>query len=192
MLPMILVQVLLIPNFLVGVLSVSTELVPIEASQQKNSQSLVVSQHDNAVINRGSFSVVPTFIWPVPHNSIGDGFGVFRSATDSIHMGVDIFPGLGTPILSTNAGIVTVVGSTGSYGYHVEIFDGSQYTMLYAHMIAGSIPSDIYVGANVTTGQVIGKVGGTGRVTAVHLHFEIHVNGRAIDPMPVMRRLVTF
>lgn len=132
---------------------------------------------------------IPNFIWPVPHDRTGEGFGVWRPDTNSYHHGIDIFPGEGTQIVSATSGtVVKVEQGEGSYGYAVMIYDGYQYTTVYAHMIAGSILEDIYVGATVKQGQPIGLVGNTGRSTGAHLHFEIRDNGVAVNPYPIMQK----
>jgi murein DD-endopeptidase MepM/ murein hydrolase activator NlpD len=133
---------------------------------------------------------VPSFIWSVDHSRTGEGFGTPRPETNSIHMGFDIFPGEGTPILASTSGtVIKVEYGIGSYGYMVEIYDGYQYSTLYAHMIAGSFEEyGISLGTEVTQGQVIGLVGNTGRSTAPHLHFEIKSFGVQVDPEPIMAK----
>lgn len=139
---------------------------------------------------RGPGIYTPSFIWSVDHSRTGEGFGVPRPETNSIHMGFDIFPGEGTPILASTSGtVVKVEYGTGSYGYMVEIYDGYQYSTLYAHMIAGSFEEyGISVGTQVKQGQVIGLVGDTGRSTNAHLHFEIKSFGVQVDPEPIMAK----
>jgi murein DD-endopeptidase MepM/ murein hydrolase activator NlpD len=142
----------------------------------------------DATRDRGIY--VPSFIWSVDHSRTGEGFGIPRPETNSIHMGFDIFPGEGTPILASTSGtVIKVEYGTGSYGYMVEIYDGYQYSTLYAHMITGSFEEyGISVGTQVTQGQVIGLVGNTGRSTAPHLHFEIKSFGVQVDPEPIMEK----
>jgi len=140
--------------------------------------------------SRGLGIYIPKFIWPVSNGRMGEGFGVPRPETNSVHMGVDLFPGEGTPILAATDGVVVKVEEgTGSYGYMVEIYDGYEYSTLYAHMIAGSFADyGISVGTAVKQGQVIGLVGNTGRSTGAHLHFEIKDFDTKVDPMPVMQK----
>jgi len=142
---------------------------------------------------RGPGIYTPNFIWPVDHSKINDGFGVWRPDTKSYHMGIDIFPGEGSEIHATSDGVVTKVEyGTGSYGFMVKIYDGYEYSTLYAHMIAGSFEQyGISVGTKVKQGQVIGLVGNTGRSTAPHLHFEIHDMDTQVDPEPIMARHAT-
>ena len=142
---------------------------------------------------RGPGIYTPNFIWPVDHSKINDGFGVWRPDTNSYHMGIDIFPGEGSEIHAASDGVVTKVEyGTGSYGFMVKIYDGYEYSTLYAHMIAGSFEQyGISVGTKVKQGQVIGLVGSTGRSTAPHLHFEIHDMDTQVDPEPIMARYAT-
>jgi len=110
-----------------------------------------------------------------------------------MHMGMDIFPGEGTEIRAATSGVVVKVEEgVGSYGYMVKIYDGYQYSTLYAHMIAGSFAQyGISVGTQVTQGQVIGLVGNTGRSSGPHLHFEIQDEDVQVNPEPLMAKYAT-
>lgn len=96
------------------------------------------------------------------------------------HKGMDFTSPTGTPIYATGNGTVVEVDykRTG-YGYHVTIDHGYGYETLYAHM------SKILVkkGDKVKKGQEIGQVGSTGSSTAPHLHYEVHKDGKAVDPI---------
>lgn len=142
---------------------------------------------------RGPAIYIPNFIWPVVHDRIGEGFGVWRPDTNSYHRGIDIFPGEGSIIVAAHDGVVTKVEEGGgSYGYMVEIYDNYQYTTVYAHMIAGSFAQyGISVGTQIKQGQPIGLVGNTGRSTGPHLHFEVRDEDSIIDPAPFMARYAT-
>jgi murein DD-endopeptidase MepM/ murein hydrolase activator NlpD len=159
---------------------------------QVQTQSLVTNDFtQDAHRDIGIF--IPNFIWPVDHSKNGEGFGVWREDTKSYHMGIDIFPGEGAEIRAATNGVVTKVEyGTDSYGYMVKIYDGYQYSTLYAHMIAGSFEQyGISVGTKVTQGQVIGLVGNTGRSTGPHLHFEIQDEGVQVNPQPLMDKYAT-
>ncbi len=97
----------------------------------------------------------------------------------AFHGGIDFRAGTGTPILATADGEVTNAGRSGGYGKIVEIRHSSGLSTRYAHMSA----IDVRVGQHVSTGDVIGKVGSTGRSTGPHLHYEVRRNGSTIDPM---------
>jgi murein DD-endopeptidase MepM/ murein hydrolase activator NlpD len=98
----------------------------------------------------------------------------------AMHQGVDFAGPYGTPIRSSAPGKIIKAGWSGGYGKMVEIDHGNGVTSRYAHL------SRIHVkrGDRVSAGEDIGKMGSTGRSTGSHLHFEIRVDGRAVDPMP--------
>lgn len=154
--------------------------------KQKEGQTLTASNYIAPPRERGFF--VPKFMWPVPKDHYNEGFGVWRKDTNSRHNGLDLMPGYGTTIVSATDGVVLKAESSGSYGVHVIIFDGGYYTMVYAHMIEGSIPANIAPGTTVRMGDPIGQVGNTGLSTGPHLHFEIRDGDTPIDPWPVMNK----
>lgn len=96
----------------------------------------------------------------------------------SMHTGIDLANSSGTAILASRGGIVERVGYEGSYGKIVIINHGGGLTSLYAHLSSYSVK----VGQKVERGQRIGSMGSTGRATGSHLHFEIRVNGTAVNP----------
>ena len=113
-------------------------------------------------------------------------FGERNSENENVseyHTGIDIGTEYGVDIKSAVTGIVTLVSNVGDYGKQVRIRNNN-VTTLYAHC------SDIFVkeGDIVADGQVIGKVGSTGNSTGPHLHFEIRVDDRCLDP----EKLVSF
>jgi murein DD-endopeptidase MepM/ murein hydrolase activator NlpD len=96
----------------------------------------------------------------------------------SMHPGIDFRADVGQPIYATAAGKVTHAGWDGGYGKMVQIDHGEGLVTRYGHMSQ----VDVAVGQHVHAGQVIGHVGSTGRSTGPHLHYEIRVNGEAINP----------
>ena len=94
------------------------------------------------------------------------------------HPGIDISALAGTPILATADGVVTFAGNRVGYGKTVEIDHGYGYKTRYAH--AGSI--SVKRGQRVERGTVLGEVGKTGLATAPHLHYEVLVDGRQVNP----------
>ncbi|RKR73075.1 M23 family metallopeptidase [Frondihabitans australicus] len=132
--------------------------------------------------------------WPFPGGApISSGFGARQVARCSFcstnHLGLDFTPGAGTPIHSVAAGVVSRVDrGSGALGVNVwvdHVIAGRAVTTVYAHMLAGS-PA-VAPGQRVAVGQVLGRVGSTGNSTGAHLHFEVHVAGRAVDPLPWLR-----
>jgi murein DD-endopeptidase MepM/ murein hydrolase activator NlpD len=113
-------------------------------------------------------------------------FGVrsdpFRG-TSAMHAGVDIPGAKGTPIYATADGIVERAGRAGGYGNLVEIDHGKGIETRYGHL------SKIMVEPNerVKRGQVIALMGSTGRSTGSHLHYEVRIDGRAVNPMPFLQ-----
>ena len=128
------------------------------------------------------------YIWPVPTNgSISSGFGprTLYGQYD-YHTGIDINTGsgpyiMGQSIKASNSGTVTkAVYSNVGYGNYVIIDHGGGYQTLYGHCSSLAVS----VGQYVTQGQTIAYVGSTGNSTGPHLHFELRVNGSAVDPLP--------
>ena len=92
-------------------------------------------------------------------------------------------PPTGTPIIAAGSGVVTEAGWYSSYGRYIRIRHNSTYDTAYAHM--SRIARGVRPGARVEQGQVIGYVGSTGRSTGPHLHYEILVNNRKVNPLTV-------
>jgi murein DD-endopeptidase MepM/ murein hydrolase activator NlpD len=95
-----------------------------------------------------------------------------------MHTGVDISNEPGTPILASADGIVSFIGYLSGYGLTVKIDHGNEIQTLYGHL------SEFYVheGQSVLRGDVIGTMGNTGRSTGPHLHYEVRVAGRPVNP----------
>lgn len=100
-----------------------------------------------------------------------------------MHSGVDFGLPAGSPIKAAGNGVVSQAGSAGAYGIAVRIKHQKGYETLYAHM--SRLASGIKPGIEVNQGQIIGYVGATGRVTGPHLHYEIRVQGKPVNPMEV-------
>lgn len=130
--------------------------------------------------------------WPFPYAvPMSDGFGPRAapcSGCSTMHRGIDLLPGSGTPIYAVAGGVVSDYQEGWGYGTHVfidHVIDGRQVTTLYAHMQTGSSP--LSPGDRVKVGEFVGLVGSTGAVTAPHLHLEVRIDGTAIDPLPWLR-----
>jgi murein DD-endopeptidase MepM/ murein hydrolase activator NlpD len=98
-----------------------------------------------------------------------------------MHTGLDFGAAWGSPIVAAADGQVVIAGWTGGYGRAVEVAHGGGIMTLYGHM-SGVVATS---GQMVRQGQVIGYVGSSGLSTGPHLHFEVRVNGRPVDPMTV-------
>jgi murein DD-endopeptidase MepM/ murein hydrolase activator NlpD len=167
------------------VVSNASENASYSFVEEKN-QTLKASNYTQPLRDRGFY--VPKFMWPVPYDNYNEGFGVWRADTKSYHNGLDIMPGYGTTVVSATDGVVITAEYSGSFGNHVVIYDGGYYTIFYAHMIEGSIPSNIVPGAIVKMGDPIGQVGNTGHSFGPHLHYEIHDGNTPVDPWTVMNK----
>jgi len=97
----------------------------------------------------------------------------------TMHRGVDFSARLGTPVYATADGVVTYSGVEQTYGNVVEISHGNGYTTRFAHMQRRLVQK----GQRVTRGDVVGRVGSTGRSTFSHLHYEIERDGERVDPL---------
>jgi murein DD-endopeptidase MepM/ murein hydrolase activator NlpD len=100
-----------------------------------------------------------------------------------MHTGVDWATPYGTPIFASGNGVVEVAGWEGGYGKYVKLKHNNGYETAYGHMSA--FAKGLEVGKRVRQGQVIGFVGSTGQSTGAHVHYEILVNGRFVDPMRI-------
>lgn len=116
-------------------------------------------------------------------NRIASGFGQRIDpvyGTPKAHKGLDFAAPQGTPIYATGDGVVKLAGySESGYGNHVIINHGYGYETLYGHMVKVKARQ----GQKVTRGEVIGWVGSTGKSTGPHCHYEVHINGNAVDPV---------
>lgn len=98
-----------------------------------------------------------------------------------MHKGVDFGAVSGTPIQAAGEGLVEVAGWNGGYGNYVRLRHGNGYATAYAHMTRINVKA----GQRVRQGQIIGTVGSTGRSTGPHLHYEVLLQGKQVNPMNV-------
>ncbi len=132
---------------------------------------------DNALLPSGM---------PVAQGYIASGFGARTDPLDGhagTHMGVDFDAPMGSPVLAVADGVVTFAGVRNGYGNVVEIDHGNGYMTRYAHNSAFVAQ----VGERVHAGDTVAKVGSTGRSTGPHCHFEVWLNGRAVNPMAYVK-----
>lgn len=119
---------------------------------------------------------------PVEMMNFSSGFGYRHAPTkgaSSNHKGVDIPGPIGTPIYATADGTIGRAQWVNGYGKYVEIEHGNEVETRYGHMSA----LNVVAGQKVKQGDVIGYMGSTGRSTGSHLHYEVRVNGIAVNPM---------
>ena len=115
------------------------------------------------------------FVWPVS-GPVVSGFGM---RWGRMHEGIDIAAGMGTPVHAAAAGTVIHAGWLGGYGNLVVLDHGDGLATAYAHASALLV----VVGQSVSQGETVSLVGSTGHSTGPHLHFEVRVNGVAVDPL---------
>lgn len=118
---------------------------------------------------------------PVEIGYISSGFGGRSdpfSGGRQYHKGLDFSSRAGSDVLAVAEGVVSFAGVRRGYGNVVEIDHGNGYSTLYAH----SARNLVHKGDLVRVGQAIGKVGSTGRSTGAHVHLEVHLNGRVVNP----------
>ena len=101
----------------------------------------------------------------------------------ALHSGVDLREEWGESVHATAAGVVVVAGRSGGYGNMVELDHGGGLATRYGHLSAISVTP----GQQVLPGAVLGRVGSTGRSTGPHLHYEVRIDGEAVDPSRFLR-----
>lgn len=121
------------------------------------------------------------YCYPLEEGVLTSSFGIrndpFRN-TPSFHPGIDIAAPLGAKVFASNSGTVIETGYTPLYGNYVHMKHSNQYETLYGHLKEIKVKK----GVQIPAGTVIGLVGSTGKSTGPHLHFEIRLNGKALDP----------
>ncbi len=138
-----------------------------------------------AVNKSDMLASIPAII-PIPNgtNRLASGYGMRMHPvykTMRMHHGVDFTAPTGTPIYATGNGVITrSERNRHGYGLLVEIDHGFGYKTRYAHMSK----IEVSRGQKVQRGEIIGRVGETGTSTAPHLHYEVHRNGRTVNPVP--------
>ncbi|MGB0134073.1 MAG: M23 family metallopeptidase [Dokdonella sp.] len=130
-------------------------------------------------------ALLPTGM-PVAHGYVASRYGTRTdpiTGRQAVHLGVDFDVPMGSDILAVAEGVVTYSAVRNGYGNVVEIDHGNGYMTRYAHNSRNLAE----VGTRVHVGQVIAKVGSSGRSTGPHCHFEVWLNGRPVNPMAYVR-----
>ncbi len=130
------------------------------------------------------------FIWPEPTSQISQGFGPTTfwfeppyAGYPHFHTGIDLVAPFGSPVYAADDGMVALVGSSSSgYGNYVVIAHAGGFNTLYGHLSTALVK----VGQTVTQGTVVGLEGSTGNSTGPHLHFELRIGQRPVDPTPYL------
>lgn len=159
-----------------------------EETKDLQRQSAALSSKIVAAQGQSATQVAPTgqapstgaasgsgFIWPV-NGPFTSGFG---PRWGRMHEGIDISGASGTPIAAAASGTVILAGWQGGYGQLVVVDHGGGISTAYAHLSSIGVG----VGQSVSQGTSVGGMGTTGHSTGVHLHFEVRVNGGAVNPL---------
>lgn len=146
-------------------------------------ERLVLSLTRMSSLERG-LQEIPQ-VMPADIKSISSGFGYRRDPFNghaAMHSGLDFRAPYGAPIHAAADGTVSFVGQRSGYGNVVEVSHGNGMITRYAHMSRFVAR----MGEEVAAGEVIGAIGNSGRSTGPHLHFEVRINGRAVNPRPFL------
>ena len=140
-----------------------------------------MSPYESILRQRG---YTPT-LWPV-QGTLEGGFGgrrnPFGGGGYEFHSGQDIEAAWGAPVVAGAAGRVSFVGWQNGYGQLVVVDHGDGLTTKYGHLSH----IDVELDQSVSRGQLLGKVGSTGRSTGPHLHYEVRINDQAVNPLPFL------
>ena len=155
------------------------EMVDESDSLQQSSAALAAKIQEAQSSSTPSTASSSGLIWPV-NGPVASPFG-YRCLEGlcRMHEGIDIGVGYGTPIHAAASGTVIEAAWEGGYGNLIVIDHGGSIATAYGHQSSFAVGG----GAHVSQGQLIGYVGCTGRCFGPHLHFEVRVNGAAVDPL---------
>ena len=135
---------------------------------------------------KGQSARKPLMRTPIDGGRLTSGYGLRRhpiSGYTRMHRGVDFGARRGTPVYAAGNGRIAYIGRKGAYGRYLRIRHNSHYVTAYGHL--RGFRRGLKNGSRVKQGQVVGYVGSTGRATGPHLHYEVHVNGRLVNPLRV-------
>ncbi len=157
--------------------------VPVSVDAEPRFKDLFLSWKKLNTLQAG-VAAIPAYV-PVKEFRYTSGFGVrydpFNGGT-AMHTGVDMAGAYGEPIYASANGTVRTAGVSGGYGNMVELTHGKGIDTRYGHLSKILV----HAGETVRQGQLIGRMGSTGRSTGTHLHYEIRVDGRAVDARPFL------
>lgn len=160
----------------------ASEEAQLEALIREREAEIEAQQRARGIAGNAVPSAPGTFEWPVS-GTITSPFG-WRSnpfgGAPEFHQGLDIAAPQGTTVVASAGGTVLMAQWYGGYGNYILIDDGGGYSTGYGHLSAFYVSA----GQQVKQGQAIGAVGCTGECTGPHVHFEIRIHGKPVDPAP--------
>lgn len=148
-------------------------------------QTMSYDEISNMATNKAKLLASIPAIQPVSNKELkrlSSGFGMRMDPIYKVrkmHAGVDFSAPIGTPIYATGDGVIKVMKKTYASGNMIKIDHGFGYYTLYLHMSAFNVKR----GQRVKRGEIIGFVGNTGKSTAPHLHYEVHKDGKKVNPV---------
>ncbi|MDQ6781027.1 MAG: M23 family metallopeptidase [Candidatus Eremiobacteraeota bacterium] len=155
--------------------------VSLESNALKTQMRVAAAAKIAAQLARERFLAAIPSIWPTL-GYVSSGFG-YRSYPDTeFHLGLDIVNDYGAPVYATASGVVTEAGWDGGYGYKIIIDHGNGLRSMYAHNSRLLVTT----GSSVRKGQQIALVGSTGFATGPHVHYQVELWGKPMDPTPYL------
>ena len=166
---------------------IELEKLKSELEKEENELESEIEKIAAQSVVNGEGQVISSGSWPVPgHSRISSPYGyrihpIFN--TKKMHTGIDIPAPTGTPAVAIDSGKVIFSGTKGGYGNTVMIQHDDGKVTLYGH----NSKLAVSVGQRVEKGQVVSKIGSTGNSTGPHLHFEVRINGKHVNPVPYIK-----
>jgi murein DD-endopeptidase MepM/ murein hydrolase activator NlpD len=152
-----------------------------QLAAQLDDRGRQLSVLETMLMNRNLQAEVMPAGRPVKHGWLSSYFGMRTdpfTGRRAFHSGLDFAGKMGSDVMAVAAGVVTYAGKRSGYGNLVEINHGNGYSTRYGH----NSKILVSVGQTVKKGQIIAKMGSTGRSTGPHVHFEVLINGHAVNP----------
>ncbi len=175
-----------LPNNGIDQLALSTKIDMVNLTQSIDKLLIEMSEKENILkVTFEKHDKLPS-IWPTTDRKVTSGFGYRKdplTKQSSHHSGIDIQGIESESILATASGKVAQVGYDSLHGNFIRIDHGNSIKTAYLHLNKVIVTT----GDFVKKGQQIGMMGSTGRSTGTHLHYEIHLNHKAVDPHPYLK-----
>lgn len=167
------------------------------APEQSLAANLIEEEPTITVVKTYNYMKVANTTWPVDTPDVSSDYGWRVAPAKAVVLttrGIDFVPGYGTPVYAVTDGMIVDMGWSDGYGYYAIVehlvanTDGEidEWTTIYAHLKKDSFVEGLKVGSVLKTGDQIASVGSTGMSTGAHLHFELIINGKHVDPMPLL------